>query len=239
MNHVYEITAEDRNALSLKTVNGNIFLLWLENGVVNKVYNRYSVLDVEYVKEWLSDERDSRFLISVGEKLPQVSLLRNEVKGEFVITKPTMLVINYLESELQRFVEWLTMARDLFPEVDIIPVFTRNTEQLMKKNELIEQYPNLLNTEYIAQYNNLKKQNLEWMQIWPELLSTFDDFTYYIDVDLQFQGILGETPLIVILNAEGELIERWQCLGYSGEDSKEAEMLLNEIAEAIQTKLID
>ena len=234
MNHVYEITAEDRNALSLKTVNGNIFLLWLENGVVNKVYNRYSVLDVEYVKEWLSDERDSRFLISVGEKLPQVSLLRNEVKGEFVITKPTMLVINYLESELQRFVEWLTMARDLFTEVDIIPVFTRNTEQLMKKNELVEQYPNLLNTEYIAQYNNLKKQNLEWMQIWPELLSAFDDFTYYIDVDLQLQGVLGETPLIVILNAEGQLIERWQCLGYSGEDIDKSEQLIVKLRSVIE-----
>jgi len=225
--------------MKLKTVNGNIFLLWLENGVVEKVYNRYSVLDVEHVKEWLNDERDSRFLTSVGEKLPQVSLLRNDGKGEFVITKPTMLVINYLESELQRFIEWLNMARDLFPEVDIIPVFTRNTEQMMKKNELVEQYPNLLNTEYIAQYNNLKKQNLEWMQIWPELLSTFDDFTYYIDVDLQFQGVLGETPLIVILNAEGQLMERWQCLGNLGEDTKEAEMLLNEIAEVIQTKLID
>jgi hypothetical protein len=234
LNHVYEITAEDRALLNLKTVNGNIFLLWLENGVVEKVYNRYSVLDVNHVKEWLNDERDSRFLISVGEKLPQVSLLRNDVKGALVITKPTMLVINNLESELQRFIEWLNMARDLFPEVDIIPVFTRNTEQMMKKNELVEQYPDLLNIEYIAQYNNLKKQNLEWMQIWPELLSAFDDFTYYIDVDLQLQGVLGETPLIVILNAEGELIERWQCLGYSGEDTEKSEQLIVKMRSVIE-----
>jgi len=126
------------------------------------------------------------------------------------------------------------MARDLFPEVDIIPVFTRNTEQMMKKNELVEQYPDLLNIEYIAQYNNLKKQNLEWMQIWPELLSTFDDFTYYIDVDLQLQGVLGETPLIVILNAEGELIERWQCVGNLGEDTEKSDQLIVKMRSVIE-----
>ncbi|MCE5227813.1 MAG: hypothetical protein LLG05_18395 [Porphyromonadaceae bacterium] len=224
---------EDRSALKLKTVNGNIFLLWLENGVVKKVFNRYSVLSVNHVKEWLTDERDSRYLLRVGEILPQITLLRKDVESNLIVNKPTMLVIISLESELQLFIEWLNMAKELFQKVDIVPIFTRNTEQMMKKNEISEQYPDLLNAEYTAQYSNLKKRNLEWMQTWPELLSPFDNYPYYIDVDLQLQGFLGETPLVVLLNADGIIMERWQCLGNLGDSTEKSEQLIAKIKSAI------
>lgn len=145
-----------------------------------------------------------------------------------------------MESDLEAVTQWLNYAEQAFPQVKIVPILCRSLETMQSKNSLLQDYPNLLTEDEKAKSQNSLQAYSEWIQNEEEIYSVLKGFDFYLDLTKEIPAFtkIGSCGILLV-DKKGVLLQRWSCTGYVMEDTKEAEMLLNEIAEAIQTKLID
>jgi len=227
--------------LNFQQNSANTVILELKDDVVIKVYNSYTLANVEDVKPWLQGERASRYFLQTGDAFPQLNLVDRAGKPVTLsVSTDSLLVYFPVESDLTAVTQWLNYAEQTFPQVQIVPILCRNLEIMQSKNILLQEYPDLLTEDEKAKSQNSLQAYSEWIQNEEEIYSVLKGFDFYLDLTKEIPAFtkIGSCGILLV-DKKGVLLQRWSCTGYVMEDTKEAEMLLNEIAEAIQTKLID
>jgi len=219
----------------------NTVIIETKENIVTRVYNNYTLASVDDIGKWVQEKRENRYFLQIGEVFPQLNLFDRSGKPVSLTLSSTSLIVYFpFECDLAAVVRWLDYAEVSFPKVKILPVLCRSLETLQNRGILLKEYPDLLMEDEKAKALNGLQAYLEWMKNEEEMLSVLNDYEIYFDLLKEISAFarIGSCGILLV-NKEGALVERWSCTGYVVEDTKEAEVLLNEISLAIQTKLSD
>ena len=233
------LDTERMQGLNFQQNVANTVIIETKENIVTRIYNSYTLANVDDIETWLQGKRDSRYFLHIGEVLPPLNLFDKSGKPvSLTITSNSLIVYFPFESDLAAVVQWLEYAKVSFPQVKIIPVLCRSLEAVQNKSNLLKEYPDLLTEDEKAKSINGIQAYLEWIRSEEEMLSVLNGFEIFLDLTKEITAFtkIGSCGILLI-NQEGVLLERWSCTGYIVEDTKEAEVLLDEISLAIQTKL--
>lgn len=217
----------------------NTVVIETKDNIVTRVYNNYTLASVDDIKTWVQGKRGNRYFLQIGEVFPQLNLFDRSGKPVSLNISSSSLIVYFpFECDLAAVVRWLDYAEVSFPKMKIIPILGRSLETVQNKNILLKEYPDLLLEDEKAKVLNGLQAYLEWMENEEEVLSVLNDYEIYFDLLKEISAFarIGSCGILLV-NKEGNLVDFWACTGYVTEDTKEAEVLLNEISLAIQTKL--
>ena len=217
----------------------NTVVIETKDNIVTRVYNNYTLASVDDIETWVQGKRGNRYFLQIGEVFPQLNLFDRSGKPVSLNLSSSSLIVYFpFECDLAAVVRWLDYAEVIFPKVKILPVLCRSLETLQNRGILLKEYPDLLMEDEKAKAHNGLQAYLEWMKNEEEMLSALNDYEIYFDLMKEISAFakIGSCGILLV-NKGGILVDGWACTGYVSEDTKEAEVLLDEISLAIQTKL--